>query len=182
MSIHSRNSPFELLSSIEQKSRTKAKGLPVSEEIKEEWLGIAFKLRNKILLAAMAEVSEIATPPALTNIPGVTPWVLGIANMRGNLLPVIDLQGLLYGENIRKDFKHQRIIVVNHLTVTAGLRVDAVFGIKHFWVDERNEKLPELDPQLYPFVTTSCKRNTEHYGVFSVAKLVESDVFMEVVT
>jgi twitching motility protein PilI len=182
MSIHSSNSPFELLSNIEQKSRTKAEGLPVLEEVKEEWLGIVFKLRNQILLAAMAEVSEIVTRPALTNIPGVKPWVLGIANMRGNLLPVMDLEGLLYGETNTKELKQQRIIVVNRSTVTAGLRVDAVFGIKHFWLDERNQQLPELDPQLQPFITTSFKRTTEHYGVFDVAKLAESDVFMEVVT
>jgi twitching motility protein PilI len=180
--MHSSNSPFELLSSIEQKSRTKAEGLPVLEEIKEEWLGIAFKLRNQILLAAMTEVSEIVTRPTLTNIPGVKPWVLGIANMRGNLLPVMDLEGLLYGETNTKELKHQRIIAVKCSTLTAGLRVNAVFGIKHFWVDERNEQLPELDLQLQPFVTTSFKRTTEHYGVFDVAKLAESDVFMEVVT
>jgi twitching motility protein PilI len=182
MSIHSTNSPFELLRSIEQKSRTKAEGLPVLEEIKEEWLGIAFKLRNQILLAAMAEVSEIVTRLALTTIPGVKPWVLGMANMRGNLLPVMDLERLLYGETNTKDRKHQRIIVVNHSTVMAGLRVDAVFGVKHFWVDERNEQLPEIDLQLQPFITTSFKRTTEHYGVFDIAKLAESDVFMEVVT
>ena len=182
MSIRPSNSPFELLSSIEQKSRTEALGLPVLEEIKEEWLGIAFKLRNQILLAAMDEVSEIVSLTALTNVPGVKPWVLGIANMRGNLLPVMDLQGLLYGENNTIDLKHQRTIVVNRSTITAGLRVDAVFGIKHFWVDERNEQLPELDPKLRPFITTSFKRTTEHYGVFSVEKLAESDLFLEVVT
>ena len=145
-------------------------------------MGIAFKLRNQILLAAMDEVSEVVSLPALTNVPGVKSWVLGISNMRGNLLPVMDLQGLLYGENNTKDLKHQRIIVVNRSTLTAGLRVDSVFGIKHFWVDERNEQLPELDPQLQPFITTSFKRATEHYGVFSIEKLAESDVFMEVVT
>ncbi|WP_312519342.1 chemotaxis protein CheW [Massilia sp.] len=46
-------------------------------------------------LVDLAEVGEIVAPPPLTAVPLTQPWYLGLANVRGNLLGVIDLAAYL---------------------------------------------------------------------------------------
>lgn len=173
-------SPFDLLSAIDQKSRSNAAGLPSLEEAKEEWTGVLFRLRDTELLAPMTEIAEIVSVPDVAGVPGVKPWILGISNMRGNLLPVIDLQGFLFGKNSDADPKLRRLLVVNHQGVFAGLLVDAVIGMKHFWQDDRAVELPALDEVFNPYVSTSYSSLGEHYGVFGFWRLSESAAFMDV--
>ncbi len=173
-------SPFDLLLGIDRKSRQRAHGFPVEDEAREEWLGVAFQVRDTVLLAPMDEVAEIVKPMNFANVPGAKPWVLGIANMRGNLLPVIDLQGFLYDDNSVFDPRHQRILVIEHAGVTVGLLVEAIHGLKRFYVDEVDKGLPELDGVFKPYVERSFTGLGERYAVFSVYKLIEDEIFLDV--
>jgi twitching motility protein PilI len=176
-----RKSPYHLLLEIEQISKARAQGFPNQGDFREKWSGIAFELNNQKLLAPMKSVSEVMLPSALTHIPGVKPWVLGIANRRGNLLPIMGLRALLYGGGEAANHVSERIIVVQHSDTSAGLMVDSVWGLKHFWVDERSERIPPMSPELESFVTHSYRRDEEHYPVFSLERLVESDIFKNIV-
>jgi len=176
MSVVSEQSPFELLQEIEHRSKGQFKGFLVEEEVKTEWLGVAFKIRGHTLLAPMTEVSEVFSPPNLAPVPGVKSWLLGIANMRGNLLPVIDLEGFLYGNNLARDFGNQRIIAVEN----AGLKVSAILGLKRFWIDEEVVAPSHIDRELQPFVDSAYRREAAHYGVFNVSKLVGNELFLDV--
>lgn len=173
-------SPFEILLDIEHRHAACSTGARAGEEFRHEWLGVAFELRRQTLLAPISHVAEVLAPPALTSVPGVKLWVLGLANMRGNLLPVLDLQGLLYGKNVALALQPQRVMVVNHAGISAGLLVDAVLGIKHFRIDERIEDIPALDVELQPFVAYGYRETVKQYGVFELAKFIESEMFLDV--
>lgn len=50
------------------------------------------------MIAPLEEVKEILNyPDGVTRVPGTQAWLLGMANIRGNLLPLIDLQQFLGG-------------------------------------------------------------------------------------
>ena len=180
MTSEAGSSPFALLAAIQSKAAAYAAGLPAQEEAKEEWTGVLFRLRDTELLAPMSEVTEIVSLPEVANVPGVRPWVLGLANMRGNLLPVMDLQGYLFGQNSEASPKTRRLLVVNHAGVYAGLLVDAVIGMKHFWKDDQAVELPALDDAYKPYVEASFSRLGEHYAVFSPWRLASSELFLDV--
>nr|MBA2408319.1 chemotaxis protein CheW [Gammaproteobacteria bacterium] len=48
-----------------------------------------FRIRRNPLVTPLLAVAEIITPPTVASVPGVKPWVMGIANMRGTLLPIM---------------------------------------------------------------------------------------------
>lgn len=175
-------SPFELLLDIDAKSRQHASGFPAVEEPTEEWVGIAFELRETRLLAPMSDVTEVVAPPKMAHIPGVKPWVMGIANLRGTLLPIMDLQGFIFANNSLADPRNQRVLVISQDGVSAGLLVDAVLGLKHFWADDRAEEFPAMDEELRMFTDAAYRRLDEHYAVFSVTKLIQSEPFLDVAT
>ena len=180
MSAAAIQSPFRYLQSLASKGRALAGQLPVQVEQKEAWKGVLFELRGYRLLAPMDEVAEIVTPPRCTRIPGVKPWAYGMANMRGNLLPVMDLQGFLYGENLSRDTRGKRLLVVNCDGVYAGLVVESVQGMKHFWVDDRDMELPIRDQALAPYLSGSFRSGDEHFAVFSPWRLARDETFLNV--
>ncbi|MBN1584549.1 MAG: chemotaxis protein CheW, partial [Anaerolineae bacterium] len=68
--------------------------------------------------------SIIALQP-ITAVPGTPPFVEGVTNLRGSVLPVIDLRKRL-GLPAREATKETRIVLVQVNRETAGMLVDAV--------------------------------------------------------
>jgi len=87
--------PFELLQELERRSR-KAFAGKGSDGMSEEWVGIGFRIGEEQFVASRDQVREVLMlPDAMTRVPGANRWMLGIANLRGHLLPLIDLKMLL---------------------------------------------------------------------------------------
>ncbi|MFP4245495.1 MAG: chemotaxis protein CheW [Ectothiorhodospira sp.] len=174
------NDPFAYLVSVERRGRALGGQLPLQDELRGAWKGVLFILRGQALLAPMDEVAEIVTPPPCTRIPGVRPWVLGMANMRGNLLPLMDLQGLLFGENQTLDARKRRVLVMHQRGVHAGLLVEAVLGMKHFWREEWVDEPPPVEPSLRRHVIGAYRRGEDCLPVFSPRSLVDDEAFMNI--
>ena len=83
--------PFALLREIERKARAAVAGEGTGE-ISEEWTGIGFRIGQENFVADREQVREVLMlPDTMTRVPGAKRWLLGIANLRGHLLPLIDL-------------------------------------------------------------------------------------------
>ncbi len=176
MSQPNQLSPVRILLELERRSRESAAELPQKLEILEMWNGIAFRVKDKVYIAPMAEVSEILDLPALTRVPNSKSWVLGIANVRGSLLPIMDLPGFLTGQNTKPN-KRSRVLVVNHELIHSGLLVDEVYGMRHFERDSWSRKLPKIDRSVAAYVDRCYKNEERAWPVFSMHKLAESPLF-----
>ena len=97
VAIAKKISPIELLLELETRAQSHAAALPQKIDIKKTWQGLGFRIGSINLIVPLEQVSEILTEVQLTEIPGVKSWVKGIANVRGNLLPIIDLVVLITG-------------------------------------------------------------------------------------
>ena len=175
-------SPGELLAilvDIERRSRAHAAGLPQQDEIKSYWSGIGFRLADNLLLAPLSDVFEILHYPSMTRVPGTKPWVRGIANIRGTLLPIMDLRGFLGGQPVPVH-KTSRVLMVGQPGRYAGLVVDEVFGLKHFSEDERVAAPPDADELVRMHVRTAFERDGELWRGFALRELADSAPFMHV--
>ena len=71
-------------------------------------------MAGELYLVAREETREVlGVPTALTRVPGAKTWIKGLANVRGQLLPIIDLRQFL-GSGVTPMTRNTRIIVVNH--------------------------------------------------------------------
>ena len=57
-------------------------------------------------------VAEVIAPPAVTPLPGTPEWLLGIANLRGDIISVVDLQKL-WGKNCESQSSRLKLVVLN---------------------------------------------------------------------
>ncbi len=173
-------SPFEILQSLDVRCRQNGSGLPVNKAVVDDWIGIGFRIHNMSLLAKMDEVSEILPPPATIRVPGVEHWVKGLANVRGSLMPVLDMNAFLYGEATHIQ-KESRILIVNILGVTAGLLVEEVYGLRRFKLED-HRSAPTADMgSIGKYLAGIFAGQVRRWNVFSVEKLVKHDQFIRVV-
>lgn len=126
-----------LLADIEQRSQSAAQRLPQSAPISDIWDGLVFTVAGVRVVSAMNEVSEmLPLNQRITRVPGAKPWMLGLANVRSSLLPVIDMQAYLGGKALVPS-KATRILVVRLRGLVAGLLVPSVLGMRHFSTKNR---------------------------------------------
>ncbi len=76
------NTAFELLEDMRAATLSNAAPLPLKENVHPQWQGLGFQLGGLRVASAMGEISESLKLPKLAPLPGVKPWVLGIANVR----------------------------------------------------------------------------------------------------
>jgi len=171
--------PVAMLKEIEDCCRSCEVGFPRKAEVSNEWAGIAFRLGCNKLVAPMDDVIEILDLPVLSNVPLTQSWVRGIANVRGSLLSVIDLNGYL-GNEVSRVTSKTRVLVIDFNGVYSGLVVDEVLGLKYFLEEELTDEEPDVDDGFRPWIQSSFHRGNEVWGVFSLLMLAESPMFLQV--
>ncbi|HEX5638007.1 MAG: chemotaxis protein CheW [Gammaproteobacteria bacterium] len=169
---------FKRLQDTDRKCRAKAAELAILNRKKGDWVGIGFRVGDIRLLSKMGEVTEILDMPEFTRVPGAKPWVVGIANVRGSLLPLMDIQGFVTGEAL-KNRKDGRVLVANLRGTHTGLVVSEILGLRHFSLDEQAYELPEIANAFKPFIKQAFHREQDYWPVFSLQTLIEDDRFLQ---
>ena len=124
--------PFELLAEIERRSREAHSG-PGAGAMPAEWVGVGFRIGEEHFVANRDQVREVLMlPEGMTRVPGAKPWVSGLANVRGHLLPLVDLRAFL-GAGTGGGGRSSRVLVLNSNELPVGLIVDEVFGFRRFF-------------------------------------------------
>ncbi len=123
---------LDLLASIEQRCRKFAVGLPQQDQLQSFWEGVMFYVGEERLISPLSDIKEILNyPSAMTKVPGTKPWMLGVANVRGTLMPVIDLQLFLIGRKTERG-RRSRVLVFDLGTGLTGVLVGEMVGMRHF--------------------------------------------------
>lgn len=172
-------SAFDALLELERLGREHGADLPAREEPGEDWVGVGFRLAGQRFVAPMAEVAELLKYPELAPIPRTKSWVRGMANVRGTLLPVMDLNGYL-GEHVSSLTRLSRVLVVPIENAYSGVLVDEVFGMRHFPKENVGAAPEGVDARYAPYVTGQVEDQGEHWLVFSMRALVEDPQFLMV--
>ena len=170
--------PFALLREMEQRSRAAHAGQGAGA-LPAEWVGVGFRIGEEQFVASREQVREVLMlPDTLTRVPGANRWLLGIANLRGHLLPLIDVK-LLLGSGRTSLRRTTRVISINHREVPAGLVVDEVLGFRRFMDNEYGKDAAKTIVRCDSFLDGTYRRGDEVWPVFNLFDLVESKMFLQ---
>lgn len=174
-----RDRPFELLAELERRGRVVSALAGQELSADREWVGVALRMAGELYLVAREETREVLGMPAsLTRIPGAKSWLKGLANVRGQLLPILDLRQFL-GSGVTPTTRNTRIVVVNHREIPAGLMVDEVLGFRRFPEAEFSGDAPPTLVRCERYLAGAFRRSQEHWPVLSLRTLVESPEFQD---
>ena len=172
-----RDRPYELLRELERRGRAASGGRRASDG--NEWVGVAFRLGPETFVVPRDEMREVMSLPGqLTRVPGARSWILGLSNLRGQLMPIVDLRQFL-GSGVTPAVRSSRVLVVNHRDVPAGFLVDEVLGFRRFAEVEYQAVPPPTLVRCERFLAGSFRRAGDSWPVMSLNKLVEHPSFLQ---
>lgn len=124
----------------------------LAEELSNVRQYVTFFLAEELFGIEVTRTREILNLTPITQVPQTPGYMLGVINLRGQVVPVIDMR-LKLGLSIGEQTQNTCIIVVEIIaegeTVIVGLLADAV-----------NEVLDLLDSQIEPPPKLGTKINT----------------------
>ncbi len=85
---------------------------------------LTFLANGQLLALPASDIIEIIRPPVLTRVPHGPPSLLGLANFRGAVIPVVSLGGRENG--VASPTSHAARVVVVEKPATVGLMVDEI--------------------------------------------------------
>lgn len=88
---------------------------------------VVFSIDGEEFALGIAQVREIIRPPAVTRLPHAAEFIEGVTNLRGEVIPVVDLRKRLGVSGTAAD---SRVVVAEMGGDKVGLRVDAVTEVR----------------------------------------------------
>jgi purine-binding chemotaxis protein CheW len=85
---------------------------------------VGFRIGRETFGLPISLVHEIVRPPEITNVPHAPEYVEGVMNLRGRIVPVIDLRRR-FGETAIENKRKNRVLVVDVDGRAVGLVVDS---------------------------------------------------------
>jgi len=170
--------PFDVLLRLDQRMRERKPVQETGAQLSEIRGRLALRLATWNLLFSMDDVAEIIpVPRAITRVPGVKRWLLGIANLRGKVISVSDLRDFLTERPTTK-LPGSQIVVVRSSEWDYGLLVDEIIGMRHFGPQHRLPSLDALETNLRPYVIEAFLNENQHWLAFNTGKLLTDQRFL----
>lgn len=168
---------YALLADYESRSLAHDPGVPEQIEAPGLWRAIGFRVGEHDFVSGIDEISEILmSPPPVTSIPSTRPWLLGVANVRGNLIAVVDLKQFLFEQRTHVTGR-ARVLVVKQSGGNVGLLVDELLGQRNLTDADRVDAEGEADARLARFVTENVTTGPVRLGRFSMQELTRTPEF-----
>jgi twitching motility protein PilI len=178
---------FDVLVDYERRSLAHVAGLPEQLDAPGLWRGVGYRIGSRRLASGFGEVLEILPLPQVTPVPGAQSWMLGLANVRGNLLPIVDLKQFLEGERTVLH-ESQRILLVRQPGGDVAVLIDELFGQRSF----NEQHLLELegdagddaaahlaDGRYANFIGRAYRLDDTTWGIFSLDRLARTPEFRQ---
>jgi purine-binding chemotaxis protein CheW len=107
---------------------------------------VSFTLANEEFGVDIIKVQEIMRVQEITKVPQMPDYVEGVINLRGNVIPIMDLRKK-FGLEVKERDNQTRIIVVNVQNRIVGFIVDAVQQVLRLSEDQI-EPPPEVGTSI----------------------------------
>lgn len=104
---------------------------------------VLFRLGDEVYGLELTHIMEVYLLRSLTTLPGVPAFVLGIINVRGQIVSVIDLK--IFFEMTSDGLPESaRVIILQSGEMEFGILADAILGVETILKDEIMPSLPTL--------------------------------------
>ncbi len=120
------------MAAVDEKKNDKPAEEKGSEEV-FQW--VTFKLENETYGVNVMQVQEVLRYTEIAPVPGAPDYVLGIINLRGNVVTVIDTR-LKFGLMPAEVTDNSRIIIIEAEKQVVGILVDSVAEVVYLKASE----------------------------------------------
>jgi purine-binding chemotaxis protein CheW len=100
------------------------------ENVQETIQLCVFELSDRLFGLRIFDVQEIMEDAKITPVPTTPHFLRGVINLRGNIVPVVDIREIL-NLPVKPPSRESRIMILNIKKVRIGILVDAINEVAH---------------------------------------------------
>jgi twitching motility protein PilI len=171
------NPAFKKLLEYEERALVFQPGKGQGEVRQGDWVGVIFSIGEDNLTCSVDRVHEFLPLPPVTRVPGTKPWILGLANVRGDLVTIIDLSCYLDGERTPITMR-SRLLAASLRGRPVGLLVDEVFGQRSFAPGDASDAHLEEGSPLQGYVKKLYRSEQDYWQELDLDVLFGSPEFL----
>ncbi|HIC43725.1 MAG TPA: chemotaxis protein CheW [Sulfurimonas sp.] len=134
---------------------------------------VGFVIGEEEFSVPILSIQEIIKPIDWTRVPRTPEYVLGVFNLRGTVIPLIDLR-LKFGLRSEKMTENSRFMVMKNETETAGFVIDRLTEAIRLKKQEIGPA-PETSMQEKTMIEGVGKQNDKILTILKVDKLLARD-------
>ena len=139
---------------------------------------VTFRLDNETYGINVMQVQEVLRYTEIAPVPGAPPYVLGIINLRGNVVTVIDTR-LRFGLAQTETTDQTRIVIIETENQVVGILVDAVAEVVYLRQSEI-EITPNVgNEETAKFIQGVCHKNEELLILVDLEKMMTDEEWAE---
>ncbi|SMF13798.1 chemotaxis protein CheW [Pseudobacteriovorax antillogorgiicola] len=132
---------------------------------------IGLHIGEEEFLLPIEVMNEIIMVNQLTFVPGAPRFIEGVINLRGTILPAINLRSMM-GLKTAPPTSHSRIIIAHFEEIMIGLIVDGITYVISLKPDDvQNQTLPGKGPGT-ELISGISKRGEKVNGILDIAKII----------
>jgi twitching motility protein PilI len=177
MNPENTHNAFAKLREYEKRSVRFSPGNKKGDGPGDEWSGVVFGLGGSRLTCHIDRIGEILPCPASSPVPGAKSWIIGLANVRGEILTVVDLNGFLSGDRTPLT-ANTRLLTASLNKAPIGLLVEEVYGQRHFLDSESQRAELDEDSPLNGVVSRRHDLNSETWLELDLDRLFTTPDFL----
>jgi purine-binding chemotaxis protein CheW len=148
------------------------------EEITETRQYLTFKLDNEVFATDVAKVREVLDLTAITAIPKTPDFMAGVINLRGSVVPVVDLR-LCFEMTKTVSTRNTCIVVVEVLIENEPIVIGALADSVEEVIDLEPEQIqppPRIGSQIRTdFIKGMGKRDTQFIMILDIDRVFSVD-------
>ena len=129
-------------------------------------------------LLSLREAGEIVSVGQISQVPLTRDWYLGLLNLRGNLIGVVDMQSFQGQSNVELNSDCRIVAFSSSLAFNAGLLVSKVLGLRN--VAEMTAQASSSDNQSMWLRRSYVDNNNQIWHELSLANLIQDGDFLHI--
>ncbi|MBV5307861.1 chemotaxis protein CheW [Chromatium okenii] len=181
-----------LIRNLDERCRTSIAAAPDPSKPPTQWTAVLFLVRTQHFLTPLEQVSEVLEMPRdITRVPGTKPWLVGVANNRGVLLPIFHLATFMEQtqqqpspphtefnhERRREGRSRERVLVIRQDELPCGLIVSEAIGMRSIQFNTRTTVVPDGFGACQPYIDASFLFDGAPVPVIRLARLITDPLF-----
>ncbi|GAB1232396.1 hypothetical protein UT4_08620 [Ferrigenium sp. UT4] len=101
---------------------------------------LGVQVGQHLCLVDMTDISEVLPVPVMTQVPLTKPWYCGVANVRGNMYSIIDLNAFPDQSPTVREAANRVLLLGQRFAFSAGVLVSRVLGLRNTESWQRTEE------------------------------------------
>jgi len=139
---------------------------------------VTFMLDNETYGIDVMQVREVLRAPEISPVPGAPPYVLGIINLRGNVVAIIDTR-TRFGLSMRDADDASRILILEASDHVVGFMVDSVREVVELRGSDLESPPDTGSSESARFITGLCNRKDGLLILVDANKLLSEEELVE---